>query len=149
MTSRKLCPFRFRGLHGCRSHCDLEIISLDDRRTVIIATERSDNPGTSVTNIAEVLATLVCAMLEVEPDRLVWIEHYTPDSCPVCGGSGRRADSLQCRGCHGQGKRRERDTYDLVTFAKKAASCGWVFSDPNWRPMSEEDWKTFGLELRR
>jgi len=36
----------------------------------------TDNPGASVTNVAEQLATCVCQHYGIQPADLVWIEHY-------------------------------------------------------------------------
>ena len=75
MTVREF-HFDYAGLHGRPARCGLELIELPDRRTVVITTELSDNPGVSVTNFAEELATLVCNMFCIDPMTLVWIEHY-------------------------------------------------------------------------
>src|SRR2546421_12763932 len=74
--------YRYRGFHGCESWCGLEIIPIDGGKTVIIATELADNPGTSVTNICEDLASVVCVELAIDPSSLVWIEYYDfPSAC--------------------------------------------------------------------
>ena len=59
----------YSGFHDCPSHCDLEVV----RRSVTplaICTELADNPGTSVTTLAEHLATRVC-----EDDPSIAPEH--------------------------------------------------------------------------
>lgn len=48
------------------------------RATVAMMTELPENPGTSVTNQAEVLATQVCREFELWPSLTRWIEHYPP-----------------------------------------------------------------------
>src|SRR5437879_3266976 len=68
--------FRYRGFHGLASYCSLELLPLYDDRTVAVATERGDNSGTSITNVVEYLASTVCDRFGIDPDRLVWIEHY-------------------------------------------------------------------------
>lgn len=140
---RKIERFEYRGFHGCQCICDLEIIPVPDGRTVVIATEREDNPGTSVTNVAEHMASFVCDRFGIEPVQLVWVEHYGyPD--PV-------------------NPKRLRE-YDLVTFQRRAPERirwsdavlrskpdGWpgYLEEPQWRPMKEEDWRELGLEPRR
>lgn len=120
--------YPYRGFHGCASWCGLEIIRLRDGRTVVIATEVEDNPGTSVTNMAEGLASRVCAEFTINPRSLVWIEHYGyPSAFPA--GNPR--------------------TFDLVTFARPMAGDGAPFGDPKWRPMSEGDWRALSLPPRR
>jgi hypothetical protein len=37
--------FDYRGVHGCPSHCALELIPLSSSRIAAIATELRDNPG--------------------------------------------------------------------------------------------------------
>ena len=67
--------YKFKGFWGCRSRCGLEVIrhrSFD----LVIATEMADNPGTSVTNVAEHLATAVCKDWGIPARSLVWVEHY-------------------------------------------------------------------------
>ena len=136
--------FRYRGYFGRPAWCRLEVLPLPDGRTAVVATERRDNPGTSITNVAEYLASRVCDRFSIDPDRLVWIEHYGYPPPP--GGT--------------KPPKRE---YDRVTFTRLAQSPvrwsaavlrhkpdGWpgVFEDPEWRPMQEGDWRELGLEPR-
>jgi hypothetical protein len=88
--------FEYRGFHGCKAHCSVEIIPLPDGRTVVIAIEPKDNPGMSITNVAEHLASYVCDLFRIDPDKLVWIEHYGYGS--TTGGDR---------------------TFDLVTFSRR------------------------------
>ena len=120
--------YRFRGFHGCDAWYALDILKANEGRTVVIATEVEDNPGTSVTNAAEELACQVCVEFSIDPSQLVWIEHY-----------GYPAP--------GELKRHPR-TYDLVTFTISPAARGAVFRQPQWRPMRNEDWLALGLEPR-
>lgn len=132
--------FAYSGFHGCRSICDLELITLSDGRTVAIVTERADNPGTSITNIAEHLASWVCNQFQIDPDRLVWIEHYGFASTPIA----------------------ER-TFDLVKFSRlPAGRMAWSmppgetllrqtpahFHRPRWRTMTDPDWHDLDLPPR-
>ena len=43
-----------------------------------------ENEGTSVTNMAEQLATQICQEFDIEPKHLIWIEHY-PDRQDIDG----------------------------------------------------------------
>jgi hypothetical protein len=130
--------FEYRGFHGFPSRCNLELIPLPDGRLVAIATERSDNPGTSVTNAAELLASQVCDRFGIEPGRLLWIEHY-----------GYGTSLFPERG------------HDHVTFARtyvkwanpagKTPTCyaePVYFRAPSWRQMTESDWRDLGLPVR-
>ena len=115
--------FEYRGFHGCPSVCDLDIRSLANGKTLVICTEVPDNRGTSVTNFAEELATLVCKQFGIVPDSLVWVEHY-----PRGVAHGRLPD------------------WDLVTFTLAGDGTNFHFESPQWRPMRDEDWKQLGLE---
>lgn len=144
--SSAVCPptvldcFEYPGFQGCRSVCDLELIPLSDGRTVAIVTERVDNPGTSVTNIAEHLASWVCHQFHIDPDRLVWLEHYGYASTPI-----------------------PERTFDLVKFSRlPAGSMSWSvlssetlsrqtpahFHRPRWRTMNDADWHDLNLAPR-
>lgn len=74
----------------------------------VVVTELADNPGPSITNAAEVIATAAAAELGLEPGRMIYIEHYGP------------------RASHG-------DTYDLVMFSWERTPAGWVASSPGWK----------------
>jgi hypothetical protein len=63
---------------------------------VVILTEPTDNPGTSVTNCVERLAAEVSHANGLDPARAVWIEHYE-------------------RGVRGTAE--DPHTFDLVTFS--------------------------------
>ena len=120
--------YHFRGFHGCDAFCALEILRIPDGRSVVIATELKDNPGTSVTNFCEHLAHRVCAGFLIDPSKLVWIEHY---GYPLPGTLKRHLR-----------------TYDLVTFLMMPARNNEVFASPKWCPMQDEDWLELGLEPR-
>ena len=63
--------YHYTGFHGCDSHCEIEILN-----NLVIATEIDSNEGTSITNMAAHLATQVCKDFGIQPDTLIWIEHY-------------------------------------------------------------------------
>jgi hypothetical protein len=63
--------YQFRGFHGYESHCDIQV-----NGNVVMCTELISNPGTSVTNFAENLATEVCNRSNIAPQDLIWIESY-------------------------------------------------------------------------
>ena len=68
-----LGPFTFdyKGFWGCDSHCTIEIIG-----NLVVCTEDTNNDGTSVTNLAEHIATRICYQFQLDPEKLVWVEHY-------------------------------------------------------------------------
>ena len=67
--------FQYKGFHGCQAQCEIEI-HRHPEFTAVVCSERDDNPGTSVTNFAEGLATLICAEHKIDTATLVWIERY-------------------------------------------------------------------------
>ncbi len=78
--------FHYAGLHGWHSKCGIEFLHSEDRRFItVVLTELLDNPGTSVTNVIELIATQVRReMLKgYETEQIRWIDRSqysdTPD----------------------------------------------------------------------
>ena len=72
----------YRGLHGFESKCGLDVWRVFGQ-TIAMLTELLDNPGTSVTNYFEHIATELLpfvALFTLEepspPESIIWIEHY-------------------------------------------------------------------------
>ena len=64
--------YEYTGFHGCVSVCNLEIYN-----NLVICSERADNEGTSITNMAEHLATeTISKQFDITPSQLIWVEHY-------------------------------------------------------------------------
>ena len=63
--------YEYEGFGGCKSICNLEI-----HRNLVICSAREDNEGTSITNVAEQLATEIANQYLPDPSKLVWVEHY-------------------------------------------------------------------------
>ena len=74
--------YEYKGYHGAPSVCGLEIRALEVG-TLVVVTELPDNPGTSVTNMAENLATDVCRANNISPHKLIWVEHYPERGTPL------------------------------------------------------------------
>jgi len=91
--------------HG-GSRASLDFFETEDG-TVVILTELPDNPGMSVTNASEELATAITQRYRLAPARTVWIEH------------------------HWASEHREADTYDAITYTWH----GRTASHPRWRPI--------------
>ena len=100
--------YNFTGFHACACICDLEII-----KNLVIAFEMPENEGTSVTNMAEHLATQVCKDFDIDPKHLIWIEHY-PER-------GEWKDYPE--------------SFDLVSFNLNGDG---VFSNPRWTGISSK-----------
>lgn len=96
--------FKYKGFHGCDCVCDIEVYD-----NIVIATEISQNEGTSITNVAEDLAKQVCDKFAIQYDLLTWIEHYP-----------RRLGMSE--------------TFDLVKFNVSAMG----FDSPEWKRISRE-----------
>ena len=117
----------YKGYFGCKSQCKIEIYIFPDSRTlkspqgetkigttIVMATEIESNEGTSITNLAEQIATEVCMKHGIDPLSLIWIEHYPAIT--------------EFRGI------RDEDTYSIVTFELCQASYrDNALRHPNWR----------------
>jgi hypothetical protein len=90
----------YQGLWNSKGHCDIESCTRPDGKRVFIATELPSNPGTSITNMAQQLATAIRKQHGLLAEQFIWIEHY-PTS------QSRAAAKLIGR----------EETYDLVRFA--------------------------------
>jgi len=96
---------------GVRARCRIRIYRA--HAAVVVITELPDNPGTSVTNAIEYIATCVMHDYKLDPRTTTWVEHYP-----------------------GQADRPE--TWDVVTFEwiGNAVICA---TTPRWRPSSAEE----------
>lgn len=75
--SDKAILFEYSGAEDEYSFCDLEVSVAPDGRSLIIATDREDNPGTNITDMAAEMATKVLRENKaMSPTGLIWIEHY-------------------------------------------------------------------------
>lgn len=108
----------YPGYHGCPSKCRIRLFRVYGA-PVIVCTELEENVGTSVTNTAEVIATLVWNVLG-KPENLQWIEHY--------------AD----RAFFGK-KPTMREEFDLVVFERRDSGLLERFCHPRWRRISKEE----------
>ncbi len=108
----------YRGYHGCRSKCRLRLFQASEPGgpPVALATELEDNPGTSITNRIEHIASLAFQLLERPPAGFLLIEHY------------------QDRALIG-GRPRLKEHFDQVLLTRSGPS----FTDPHWRPLSRAE----------
>ena len=91
--------------------CLIELINLPDGRVVVCCVEAAGNPGSSITNSAERIATQVCERFDIKLENLVWLEHY-PDLAPL--------------------------EWDRVTFSRTANE--GALEAPVWTPMTNAMW---------
>ena len=103
--------YHYKEFRGCDSCCDIEVHRRGDGKYVFVATELHDNPGTSVTNFAEHLATAMRRQYGLKPDEVIWIEHYP------------------------EAKNRRKEDFDLVRFLGME---GESFRTPVWTRITEQ-----------
>lgn len=118
-------PYVFTDPNGRAAHCALRLVQGSLNRIVVVATELRSNPGMSITNAVETLATQVVRRFELDVMNLVWIEHYT---YPISG------NPLVLR------------TYDRVEFRSRLPGGDPAFIGPQWRAMTDVDWADLNVE---
>lgn len=127
MTKSMDGTFHYKGYHGCPSFCRLRVFEPDPEKaeerntpTVVILTETDDNPGTSITNRIEHLATEVFKLLEKPERGITVIEHYE-DRAFI----GERALF--------------KEEFDRVTLTWTQCHHCQGFSDPRWNPIAKAE----------
>jgi hypothetical protein len=112
-----LGEFAYPGLNTAYpGRCGLSVWRAGTRAyAVVIASELPTNPGASITNAYEQLATRVVRQLwpTVPPWGTLWFEHYPP-------GLGME----------------DTHHYDLVTFGLVKQPAEVTYHHPSWRPVS-------------
>jgi hypothetical protein len=114
--------FAFKSYNLCDGICRLERLNLGDGRVMMICEEIQENPGMSVTNAIELIAFQICFHFDIDPDKLVLIEHYE--------------ESFG-----------DRDEWHLVTFSSKPPQSN--FENPKWIEMTTSDWAQLGFRPRK
>jgi hypothetical protein len=117
-------PFPFAGFGKINSVCGVLILR-HAKPVIVVLSEMPNNPGTSVTNRAEAIATLVRAKYlgtHLDPSAIRWIEHYPP---------GRGID--------------KDESFDWISFT-------WhpdinIYTDPKWRRLDKNDMELVRDEL--
>jgi hypothetical protein len=99
--------FPFKDSAGRQGNYRLRLFDTN-RKVVVIATDLDEGP--SVTNVASELATQVIQHFTIDPERLVWVEHYPREDT--------RAEAGKAVG----------EEYDLVMFEWN----GEQFQYPAW-----------------
>jgi hypothetical protein len=106
--------FHFRGKWEVPSQCGLKIVRKKEQ-TIILVTEFYDsNPGTSITNWNTHLAKEICHKFEIDPVRMIFIEH-----------SPEMSSSLTFY----------KETFDRVEFIWDGES----FTEPKWIRMDKDE----------
>lgn len=68
--------YTWTGFGKWDSRCRIRIFHPHPEQIVVIASDLGGDNGTSITNCAEGLATLVVRDFALDPVLLLWIEHY-------------------------------------------------------------------------
>jgi hypothetical protein len=103
--------YTFKGQWDVPSKCGLMVRKHPDMDVIVASELYDDNPGTSVNYWSARLATAICKERNLEPSKLVFIEH-TPD----------RGSQLEVY----------KETFDRVFFQRNQDS----FSDPDWQSLT-------------
>ena len=67
--------FDFKGLWDMPSKCGLKIMNRGDEKIVIVSELYQDNPGTSITQAASLLAKQICDYFALPYEKMIYIEH--------------------------------------------------------------------------
>lgn len=67
--------YRYRGFRNELGWCRIRIYQLASGLTVVVASERPDNPGISITDYTAELASAIRRMYLAPGRAMVWIEH--------------------------------------------------------------------------
>ncbi len=111
------------GYARCASRCRIRIFRREGRPPVVIASDEADaNPGTSITNAAEELATDVARVYGLAGEPFVWIEHYDDRANPT-------AARLRTFGSD------KGESFDLVEFRAQ----GTTLRSPEWTPIPKSE----------
>jgi hypothetical protein len=115
--------FRYKPPHHIEAHCRVRIYSATggydgEDRTVVVISEAADNPGMSVTNASEDIATKIVQVFNIDPARTRWIEHYPQEAWRY----------------HGREEIKPA-TYDEVFYSWR----GLEAREPNWRRIPLEE----------
>ena len=119
----------YPGLHARPAQCQIRVYDQAGGEAVVIATDIGDaNPGASVTNTVEHIATEVCRRYRLDPARLTVVEHYDDRRTPRTFSFGRENG----------------ESFDVVTFRRMPATSngtiaeGETYAAPMWRRINKQ-----------
>lgn len=116
----------YAGYHSCESVCDVRI-EHGTAGIMVTVTERPTNPGTSITNAIETIATQIArTMPSANMPDVRFVEHYP--------GARWDQDHLRCRA----------ETFDLVEFTWSESR---EASAPRWRHLGPVGYIELRAEL--
>ena len=100
---------------GEASLCRIQFFTAPTGEIVVVCTEMPDNPGVSTTNCADEIFAAIVQDYQLEPERVVWIEHHHPRPFLIYGQAS--------------------DTYARVIFYEN----GHKLDKPQWQYLSGEE----------
>jgi len=100
--------------------CLIERINLPDGRIVMAMIQVAGNPGNSITNTVETICYQLCERFKLQPDRVVWLQHYDYN---------------------------DREDWTMVSFKREPPDR--PFEDPAWDRMTPELWDDLGLQPKK
>ncbi|GBC62406.1 hypothetical protein DENIS_3378 [Desulfonema ishimotonii] len=122
-------PFQWIHTSGAfSSRCDLDVYMIRERTAIAVATERENDAasGMSISNGADILATIVMQKYRLGPNGVIWIEHYPEKR--MGKNSIYKMDEI----------------YQRVRFGLK----GNRFISPQWEKLDNEGTRAFINALR-
>ncbi len=112
------------------SKCRIRIYENDDAQ-IVVATELSDNTGTSITNCCEIIAGKILADFGLDFRKFVWIEHNVSQDID--------------RGIYEKKSQADFETFDLLGFEIEARPNPLTpnipkarFVKPQWKRIKKE-----------
>ena len=115
----------FAGLGGSASRCRLRVF-WHEGKTVVVMTETGDNESTSVTCAVSVIAARACEFYNLDPSRVLFVEHY-PDSRALGNDGALRLDAVF------------EEHFDRVWFDVSREGADWRLSAPRWKRITREE----------
>jgi len=81
LSQHKHLKFHYEGYNNCQSHCWVDIFFLQKRNqhghdTIVLFSAAQDNPGTSITNMSEYIATAICGTYDLDVTSTMFVECY-------------------------------------------------------------------------
>lgn len=92
-------------------------------KTLVLVSERSDNPGMSVTNAFEAIATSLVKDIALDASACLWVEHYPQEGMIL----------------HGRNLKTFAESFDLVTLTWDKHQ---EAHDPEWQRLTRFDWES-------
>ncbi len=117
LTKMKFKEFRYPMARAVEQFCHVGVFTANNRRPIVVISERPGNNGVSVTQATESIAAEVCRRFAMNPGLVTWIEHHPADE--VTFGASWESVEYDCSGLE--------------------------ICNPHWRPMTPEAWAALAI----